>query len=249
VSRWFPERISLRLDDAGPGLGVDALRRPMVEQLLSAFKAVLDERGLAPRTRLSCVVADRITRYRIVPWNEQARRAEERKLFAEHCFQETYGEVARAWTVRVGESRYGQATLACALESALLDGVAAAASERGLVLAGLQPSLVDEFNRLRRHIDGRTFWFVASERGHLTILLHLEGQPVLVKGLAATHDDLGAVLEREWFARGVALPRCPVYLVGDDANALLADDWELRRPGGPNQRLGTMAAPPALVTP
>ena len=164
-----------------------------------------------------CVVGGDSVRYRVIPWNDELARPMQRQVLAEQCFVEAYGEVARDWTVRDHAQRYGAATLACGVDTALLDRLDASAQSRGLQLSSLQPSLMRRFNRHLERGAGRSFepgmfWFVWIEAGGITVLLASPAEPIHVKQIRGSGADLARVLDREWFALGLDVPRCPVYI-------------------------------------
>jgi hypothetical protein len=204
VSRWRPELLRLRL--APPARTADQPALDRGERLaltLSAFERQLDSQRLAPRTRLQGIVGGELARYAVVPWNDGLHGAQRRQQFAAHCLTETYGEPARDWTVRVDEPRYGQPALACALDSSLLDGLMALVTARRLVLASLQPALMDAFNAARSRVDGRSCWFALIEPASITLLLIQDAAPTLVRRIASEGVDLARAVARESFALGL----------------------------------------------
>jgi hypothetical protein len=201
VSRWFPER---------PVLWV---RPQKAEPILATFERELNQRELPRGTRLTCVVAGEGVRYRVIPWNEEFASPAQRQVFSAHCFVEAYGEPARRWTVRQDSVRHGVATLACGLDTALLDSLAALGQARELKLASVQPALTHAFNQVRGSLDaGGMYWFVLIDGQWVTLLLMSAGEPLLVKSVASMGEDLARLLDREWFLQGLESPRCPVYV-------------------------------------
>jgi len=200
VSRWFPEHTVLWLWPH------------KTDVALAAFERELDQRALRRGTRLSCVVAGEGVRYRVVPWNDELASPLQRQVLAMNCFTEAYGDAARGWTLRQQPARHGAATLACALDAALLDRLAALAQARQLKLVSVQPALMHAYNLGRERIDAGLHWFVCIDGPWITLLLMSQGQPLLVKSLSSSNADLGRVLDREWFVLGVETPRCPVYV-------------------------------------
>ncbi|MBC7957413.1 MAG: hypothetical protein H7Y33_16285 [Cytophagales bacterium] len=200
MSRWFPER---------PVLWV---RPQKAEPILATFERELDQRDLPRGTRLTCVVAGEGVRYRVVPWNEEFTSPAQRQVFSTHCFAEAYGDVARRWTVRQDSMRHGVATLACALDTALLDSLAALGQARELKLVSVQPALTHAFNQVRGGLVANMYWYVLIDGPWVTLLLMSAGEPLLVKSLASMGDDLARLLDREWFLLGHEAERCPVYV-------------------------------------
>jgi len=200
VSRWFPERLELWLKPS------------KAEPLLAAFERELDGRAAAPGTHVTCIVSGEGVRYGVVPWHSDMATPAQRHILAEHCFTEAYGDVARGWTLRQHSAGYGAATLACAIDTPLLDRLAALMQARRLKLSSVQPALMVAFNAVRRRIDPGMFWFVWVDGPWTTLLLMSPGEPLHVKRLASA-TELTRLIEREWFALGIDAPRCPVYVV------------------------------------
>jgi len=200
VSRWFPERTVLWL------------RPQKTDPMLAEFERELDRRALGRGTRLTCVVAGDAARYRIVPWNDELVSPLQRQALSVNCFAEAYGDVARDWTVRQHTARHGVATLACALDTSLLDRLAALTQARHLGLVSVQPALMHAYNRMLRHVDQGLLWFVWIDGGWINLLLMSPDEPVFVKSLPSLGVDLPAWLDREWFVLGMEVPKCPVYV-------------------------------------
>jgi len=202
VSRWFPEHVVLRLDD---------LQSQSIER-------DLDERALRAGTRLTCVLAGEGVRYGLVPWNDELSSPSQRQLLAQQSFIEVHGEVARGWTIRQHTAGHGSASLACAIDTSLLDRLDALAQDRRLNLVSVQPSLVHAYNEARRRIvNPGLFWFAEVDARQATVLLMSPSEPLQVKRLPSAGADLTRWIEREWFALGIEAPRCPVYVLRADA--------------------------------
>ncbi|MES2099749.1 MAG: hypothetical protein V4569_08025 [Pseudomonadota bacterium] len=220
MSRWFPERVVLRVGDRPPaGVGTATPAAPRLESMLAAFERELDARALKPGTRLTCVVAGDGVRYRIVPWSDELAGQAQRQALVEQCFHEAYGDAARAWTVRLHTRRHGAAALACALDTLLLDRLAALARTRRLELVSVQPSLMHAWNQVPRRTAPGLFWFVCIEAHATTLLLMSPTEPLHVKLLPASGIELARTLDREWFALGQEGPHCPLHVVRSEASA------------------------------
>lgn len=217
MSRWWPERLVLRLGEGVSSSGG-------AETLLAEADRVLDHGAPRRGTRLVCVLAGDGIRFRLLPWRDALSSPAQRQRFAEHCFHETYGDVARGWIVGVGAAAYGAATLACAIDGALLAGLEARAAARSLVLRSVRPLLVHELDGVRRRIDRGLHWFVVIAGRRVTLLLRSPVEPLAVRQVAWCGRGLGELLDREWFALGIDAPRCPVWVVGGPVTAA---GWEV----------------------
>lgn len=212
MSRWSLDSLSvvgrasaveLRLTDTQP----------------EAIARQLNALALPARTRLRCILAGDGVRYGIVPWRDALSRPVQRQLLAEQCFIDTHGEVARGWTVCQHAARWGVATLACAIDTALLERIDAAAQARRCTVASVQPSLTAAYNQARHGIAPGLHWFVEVDARWTTLLLMDGAEALQVKRLRASATDLTALLLREWFALGMAPPLCPVVVVGSESIA------------------------------
>lgn len=120
---------------------------------LQRLADVLDAQGAA-RLRLGFVLSNHFVRYQVVPWRRELVRPAEREALARHGFVRVYGERAAGWRIRLGDGPWGAATLACAVDEALLARIAAFAAGRGLRVESIEPHLVRAFNRFRRRLGG-----------------------------------------------------------------------------------------------
>jgi hypothetical protein len=222
VSRWFPERVTLHVSANLSMAAVPAgetLRQHGIGLAVATFERNLEEARLPRRSRVSCVLGGELVRYCIVPWNPSAMSANARRAFAAHCFKEVYGDSVSGWTVQLDEPRFGEPVLACAVDSALVDRLAALLHGRRLMLQSIQPSLAHACRAARSDLAHATFWCVVQEPRAMTLLLVSQHRPVLVKVLAARPHDLGHVLAREWLALGLDAARCPTVVVAPEISS------------------------------
>ena len=215
MSRWLPETIELHLGD-GPSNAM-----PSVADMLADCEHQLVAHAPRRSARLRCVIGGEAVRCAVVPWIDELSSPAQRQRLAEQTYFETYGEVARGWTVCQHAAGYSAASLACAIETPLLSGLEAAARARGLVLVSVQPALMHAYNHVRHSLARGQFWFVLVERRSVTLLLMSATEPVQVKRLPVPTTGLVGLLNREWFALGLEGPRCPVF-VGRSAGATQA---------------------------
>lgn len=220
MSRWWPDRLR-GLWPAGRSAAVE-LR--LVDTRPEAIEQQFDALALSPNTRLTCILAGESVRYRIVPWRDALSQPAQRQLLAEQCFSDTGADTGagagRHWTVRQHTTRHGAGTLAAAIDTSVLDHLAAQVQARRCTLASVQPALMHAYNLARHHIAPGLHGFVAIDADSTTLLLQSPQEPLLVKRMPAPPDDLAALLEREWFALGLEAERCLVYVVR--SNVVLA---------------------------
>lgn len=209
MSRWWPDRWR----GLWPGGRSAAVELRLVDTRPEAIAQQLDVLALAPNTRLTCILAGESVRYRIVPWRDELSRPVQRQLLAEQCFSDAGSDAGRHWTVRQHTARHGAATLAAAIDTSVLDHLAAQARARRCTLGSVQPALMHAYNLARHHIAPGLHGFVAIDADSTTLLLQSPQEPLLVKHMPGPTGDLGRMLEREWFALGGEIERCPVYVV------------------------------------
>ena len=252
MSRWFPDRLRA----LWPGGRSTAVELRLTDARPQAIEQQLDALALAPHTRLICIVGGECVRYRIVPWRDELSRPAQRQLLAEQCFSDmgsdTVTDAARPLTVRQHTTRHGAATLAAAIDTSLLDHLAAQALARRCTLLSVQPALMQAYNLARHRIEAGLHGFVAIDATSTTLLLKTPHEPLLVKRMPGPPGDLTRTLEREWFALGLEVERCPVYVVRSNVMlAPLARDgasaWAIvdLTPSGPGE---PASAPASLAT-
>jgi hypothetical protein len=176
-------------------------------------------RDFASRGDLATVVlSNAFVRYLVIPWPSEVLSPRELGELAAMRSRATFGATAADWTMRVWAGAYGQASIACAVESALVSGLRARLSERGLRLVSVQPLLMAAYNDVRRDL-GRSSIFVTIESGRLGVSLIAEGEwrHVASRRCAA---DASVTIEQELAAVDTAgMPaQLDVLLVGEDAS-------------------------------
>jgi hypothetical protein len=176
VSRLFPERREARLEPDG----LEALRDEV-----SAWRGRID---------LTVVLSNHFARYTVVQPQDGATPEEELAL-ARFQFARIHGERTKAWEVRLSRAGSG-ARLACAIDTALLDGVKACMPKHGRVrLVSVQPYLMAAYNRARSRIPREGAWLLLTEKGRACLAR------LAAKGWASVHYGAEAdgeqLIERE----------------------------------------------------
>lgn len=148
--------------------------------------------GAAP---LSIVLSNHFVRYAVLPWSATLRSREDWAAYALHNFTATYGEVVKAWDIRVGTAERGSPVVACAVDRGL---IASLKELPGLI--SVRPHMMAAFNALRPLFRGTSFWFVMQEPGRLTISLVSAGKWRLVRHRQAAtgwQESLADIVDRE----------------------------------------------------
>lgn len=213
MSRWWLERLRSgwsRFGGSAAELHISDLRS---EAIADQFQAL----DLPPHTRLTCVVGGEGVRYQLVPWRDELSRPAQRQLLAEQCFSDTYGDVARHWRVVQNATRYGAATLACAIDTAALDQLTTLSQARRIQLVSVQPALMHAYNAVRAHMSPGVHGLAVIGADWTTLLLLSPTEPLWVQRWPSPGLDLAAAIDRAWFALGIEPQHCAVYVVRTDA--------------------------------
>jgi hypothetical protein len=132
--------------------------------------------GALPRgARCRVVVSSELARYALVPFSDAVVGREANEALAGHVFRRTHGERVDGWRIRVAPAPIGAPRLACALDAALLDALAAAARGRGITLASVEPAFVAGFNAAHGRLP-QSCWLAVLEPGRLALGLLVKGR-------------------------------------------------------------------------
>jgi hypothetical protein len=129
---------------------------------------------------------------------------EERLALATAVFQETFGDLARDWELRVSPAAGDAATLACGVPRALLAALRTACQGRGR-LVSVQPSLMPVFKRVRQAIGKAAGSLALVETGRITIASVENGQWKYIDSRAGD----GAILPQFLLEEGAVHGRQP----------------------------------------
>lgn len=173
MSLLWPERLSVALEPEG---GLEDLARKLA--------------ALSGRVDVTVVLSNHFVRYAVLPEQDGAATPEEELALARFHFTKIHGERVKGWEVRVSER------LACAIDTALLEGIKKAFPEKSKAkLVSVQPRLMAAYNGARRRIPREGAWLVLAEGGRTCLAR------VAAKGWASVHNgretDAEELLERE----------------------------------------------------
>ncbi len=234
MSRWWPERLRIglapdRVDLARLRLGPS--RQPVREFGVVCtpktgeppWRAALDamDQSLLQFGRLggtaAVVLSNHLVRYAVLPWQPELTRSSEIEQLARVRFEQTYGPAAAAWTIRTRDCGWGQAHVACAVDSALVGDLLQRLAAHRLRLASLQPLLMAAYNDQRRALGGSSaFVIVESGRVCLSLLNQQRWHDIACRRAGA---DAAEVVEQELATLDSEAAELPldVLLVGPDA--------------------------------
>lgn len=155
------------------------------------------------------VLADQFVRYTLLPWNETLKSAEQWNALASHRFTTLHGPKAGEWQINVAETAPMGPRLACAVDRALIEGLAQTFVKANVRLVSVQPFLVAAFNRIRKSVGNGSCWIVVEEPGRLTLALIQRGQWLAIRTRRADkswREVLPEMLERESAFLGLSSP-------------------------------------------
>lgn len=181
------------------------------EPSLAAWRAHVDEAGIAGK-RVDVVVADCFARYALVPWPEQNLGRDELEAFVRIQFENLYGEAVRAWTCRYDMRRFGEAGIACAIDTALVDAIELLCTESRCTLTSLRPQFMQAFNAAPMSA-GSSALFAVSAEGSCTLGVRDDHGWRSIRSVRCRRTQLRQVLERERLLQGLP-DDAPIYVAG-----------------------------------
>ena len=181
----------------------------------------------------SVVLADQFVRYALLPWNPAVKSADQWMALARHRFNALHGAAAAGWEVKVTETAPNGARLACAVDRELIQRLALAFTQAGVMLVSVEPFLIAAFNRLRSGILNSmghgTCWIVVEEPGRLTLALIQRGAWVAIRSRRSDERwriVLPEILEREGAFLGLDKPCTRVVVCAQgEFDTQMHDAW------------------------
>jgi hypothetical protein len=162
--------------------------------------------------KVTVVLSNRLVRYAIVPHDAAVSTPEEEQALARFHFTRIYGERAKAWELRLSESR-----LACAIDAELLKALRdcfPASSKARLV--SVQPWLMAAYNHWKP--GKQPAWLVLLERERACLALASPKAWQSVQSLRLQgEEELAELLEREALRAGDGAPRKAMVFGGRPA--------------------------------
>lgn len=181
--------------------------------MLTLGQELTKERWRASQAQM--VLADGLLRYFIVDRPAGARNPKEVELATALRFEDLFGEPANDWDLRVDLQPFTSNYLACASRKHLLLDLHQQCQQAGIVVHGVTPFAIAEWNRYRKLASKQAAWFVACGGESLWIARRDKGRWLSVRQqhcVGALTEQLPQVLARESLRLGWVEPS-PVALL------------------------------------
>jgi hypothetical protein len=199
--------------------------------ILAALEAALQDKRWH-NARAQVLLSNALVRYAVIPASDHVFTVADETALAQLRFQQVHGG-AEEWEMRLGNMLSGRGQVAAALQRGFLQSLAQTLESARLRSSVIEPFLMRAFNRARRHIAERDFWFAQAEPG-LLMLAHVQAgnwislvavplDAPLSRVLPAQMREASLLAGNDGFARHVYL-----YAPGMDCSGCAAGaDFEL----------------------
>jgi hypothetical protein len=195
--------------------------RPQLVLRAPAWKAAVDALAQAldpppPRAaRARVVLSNHFVRYAVVPWREDLASPPEREAFMREVFQEAYGNACAGWTLREDNAAAGFPSLACGVDTQLIETLRETFRKARMRVAAIQPLYMSAFNRHRR-AAGERGCFLVYEHGRLCSgSFHDNRWRSIHSSRVEVGTPIEAAIEAEVMRHGME-PDAPVFLCAVD---------------------------------
>lgn len=235
---WSRRRIVARESLACPATEGGEPWRPAAEALERTLQRP-EWRNLA----LEVALSSHFVRYQLVPWQPELTPVE-RLAYAQFLFREVYGAVSDNWEIRLSEEPPGTASVASAIDRALLEALRRISGTVNCRLISVQPCFALAFNRLRRTMRGSPVALALAEPGRLCLGLLRDGRWLALRNQGVSEDSsamLATMLDQAGLSADPPVKQAAVYLGSSDGVALpdtIGPEWTLHplAPNSPNTR-------------
>lgn len=176
---------------------------------LELVKQLLEKYGKSSSCHI--VLSNSFIRQLIIPDVDLSLSDKELEVLAKYCFLETYGQKADAWKVKVDAIHQ----VACAIDTALIEGLRVVCKDYGCQLQSIQSYLVSAFNQIRHLLGKQLNCLVQVEKSRLTVVL-FEGPRWLRLSSVQYEGDwsrqLPSIIRREVLLSGLELQFVKIYV-------------------------------------
>ena len=183
---------------------------------LAAWRGYMTEAALTG-ANVNVIVADCFARYALVPWPGQILGRDELEALVRIQLENLYGEAVCTWACRYDMRRYGEAGIACAIDSALVEAIEELCADTGCKLASLQPQFMHSFNAASLPEQGSAL-FAFSDEASCTLASRGDHGWRSIRSVRHQRAQLRQVLERERLLQGLPAD-APIYVAGLPASS------------------------------
>lgn len=187
---------------------------PAWRPALAALEQWLDSNKMG-QAKVTVILSNHFVRYALMPFsNEVASPAEEQAL-AQILLEDTYGDLAKQWRLRISGGGYGEPRLIAAVDAELPEAIAAAFASGPLRLNAISPYLMTAFNCFRKQLRGTDGLFAVAEPGQVVMVTFRNSVWAGVRRMPLNGEpdkQLPDLLQREALIGGLDAGTVPVYL-------------------------------------
>ena len=161
------------------------------------------------------ILSNHFIRFLMLPWSDVELDEAEKHSLLQQRFIEVYGETSEIWDLRLNEGAFGFPSLACAVQTSMLEQIKSAFTTSSLRLKSVQPYLMTAFNLCRKSLGKGTAWFILAEQEIFCIGLLHKGRWQRIKLRVAEKEGLDEairVLEREMLLADRGAENSQVFL-------------------------------------
>lgn len=167
------------------------------------------------RANVTVILSDHFVRYALIPFSAEVTRRAEEQTLARILLEDTYGDPAKQWHLKISGSGYGEPRLVAAVDAELLDAVAKMVAPTSLRLTSIRPYLMSAFNGFYKQLRGKDGLFAVAEPGQVVMVTFKDGQLSAVRRMpldGEPEEQLPDLLQREAMVGGLDAGAVPVYL-------------------------------------
>lgn len=211
------------------GLG-NGLRRKVTHQAILPCTALPGMNGWRPalaaleqwlnankmgRANVTVILSDHFVRYALIPFSAEVTRRAEEQTLARILLEDTYGDPAKQWQLKISGGGYGEPRLVAAVDAGLLDALTKMVAPTSLRLTSVRPYLMSAFNGFYKQLREKDGLIAVAEPGQVVMVTFKNGQLFTVRRMPLNGEpdkQLPDLLQREALIGGLDAGIVPVYL-------------------------------------
>jgi len=183
----------------------------------------LDQNQIAARVEV--ILADSLVRYAIMPWSADVLAADEHRTMARIHFEAMFGPMLGEWEFQAAPAGYGQARIACAVDSRLSSALHALFAAHKMRMVSLRPYLICVMNRWHAQLSGDALLVVVAPE-HCMMAGFKAGAWHSVRRIRLSDtsvSQLQQLIERELVLQGLDGATVYLHAPGRDMSATMPD--------------------------